>query len=105
MKKLTLKFNYTTSFWILLVSITLFRLVIAGKVGLSTDESHYVLYTRFLDWGYFDHPPFIAFMGALSSFFGESPIFYRVIPIFLWSLTVLILRALVFLVISVLQKR
>src|ERR1700730_8069426 len=30
--------------------------------GLFDDEAYYWVYSRFLDWGYFDHPPMIALL-------------------------------------------
>jgi hypothetical protein len=38
----------------------LINLVQAGNTGLLDDEAYYWVYSRFLDWGYFDHPPMIA---------------------------------------------
>src|ERR1700738_2752623 len=34
----------------------------AGLTELQDDEAYYWVYSRFLDWGYFDHPPMIALM-------------------------------------------
>ncbi len=36
------------------------NLIQAGNTGLLDDEAYYWVYSRFLDWGYFDHPPMIA---------------------------------------------
>ena len=35
-------------------------LVQSGFTELLDDEAYYWVYSRFLDWGYFDHPPMIA---------------------------------------------
>lgn len=78
----------------LIISVTLFRLMIAGRFGLSNDESHYVLFSRNLAWGYFDHPPLVAFLGALTSLFGQSVFFVRLGPIICWFLSVILLRQL-----------
>jgi len=40
----------------------LVNLVQAGTTGLFDDEAYYWVYSRYLDWGYFDHPPVIALM-------------------------------------------
>jgi hypothetical protein len=40
----------------------LINLVQAGTTGLLDDEAYYWVYSRYLDWGYFDHPPAIALM-------------------------------------------
>jgi len=40
----------------------LLNLVQAAATGLFDDEAYYWVYSRFLDWGYFDHPPMIALL-------------------------------------------
>ena len=47
---------------------TLIRLVVAPFFGLGVDEAHYVLYAKYLDWSYVDHPPLVGWVHA--------PIFY-----------------------------
>ena len=42
------------------LSWLLVNLIQAAKTGLLDDEAYYWVYSRFLDWGYFDHPPMIA---------------------------------------------
>ena len=34
----------------------------AASTELAHDESYYWMYSRILDWGYFDHPPMVAFL-------------------------------------------
>ena len=58
------RLDYRLLFWIFWTGITLFRLFFADSFGLGVDESHYLLYARHLDWGYFDHPPMVAFLPA-----------------------------------------
>jgi 4-amino-4-deoxy-L-arabinose transferase-like glycosyltransferase len=43
-------------FWLLL------NLIQSSVTGLFDDEGYYWVYSRFLDWGYFDHPPMIALL-------------------------------------------
>lgn len=41
------------------------NLLQAGLTNILEDEAYYWMYSRFLQWGYFDHPPMIAlFVGA-----------------------------------------
>ena len=47
---------------------TLIRLVVAPFFGLGVDEAHYVLYAKYLDWSYVDHPPLVGWV--------HVPIFY-----------------------------
>ncbi|GAB2695014.1 hypothetical protein GCM10027037_18260 [Mucilaginibacter koreensis] len=39
---------------------TALNLLQAATLGLHSDEAYYWMYSRFLDWGYFDHPPMVA---------------------------------------------
>jgi len=45
---------YFLLFWTLLNAIQ------ASTLELQGDEAYYWLYSRYLDWGYFDHPPMVA---------------------------------------------
>lgn len=38
------------------------NLIQSSFTGLLDDEAYYWVYSRFLDWGYFDHPPMVALM-------------------------------------------
>ena len=38
------------------------NLLLAGQTGLLDDEAYYWVYSRFPDWGYYDHPPMIAML-------------------------------------------
>jgi hypothetical protein len=73
--------TYRTLFWLFLILITTLRLLTAGKFGLGVDESHYLLYSRHLDWGYFDHPPMVAFLAAGTALLGDSVLLVRAGPI------------------------
>lgn len=84
--------NYRTLFWILIASTTLFRLSFADKFGLGVDESHYLLYSRHLAWGYFDHPPMVAFLAALTTLFGDGVFWVRLGPILCSTISLIILR-------------
>lgn len=46
--------------WLFLLGWTLLNAVQAATLGLHSDEAYYWLYSRFLDWGYYDHPPMVA---------------------------------------------
>src|ERR1700761_2577320 len=46
--------------WYFLLCWTLFNALQAYTLELHADEAYYWIYSRFLDWGYFDHPPIVA---------------------------------------------
>ena len=72
--------------------MTIFRLLLVGRFGLGVDESHYLLYSRHLAWGYFDHPPMVAFLAALTTLFGDSVFWVRLGPIICSTISLIVLR-------------
>ncbi|PWT70700.1 MAG: hypothetical protein C5B59_20060 [Bacteroidetes bacterium] len=42
--------------------LVVMNLIQAGTTELLDDESYYWMYSQHLDWGYYDHPPMIAWM-------------------------------------------
>jgi hypothetical protein len=51
----------------------LINLIQAGSTELFDDEAYYWIYSRYPDWGYFDHPPMIALLiGAGYSIFANE---------------------------------
>ena len=60
---------------------TLIRLVCVGPLPISNGEAYYASWSRFLDWSYYDHPPVIAWMVRVTTFFGTSPAAVRLGPI------------------------
>lgn len=49
-------------FWFWLALFTGLNVLTALFTELYNDEAYYWAYSRFLDWGYFDHPPVIALL-------------------------------------------
>ena len=47
-------------FPVFLIIWTVINSIQAGFMELHPDEAYYWIYSRFLDWGYFDHPPMVA---------------------------------------------
>lgn len=86
--------TFRRGFWIVLAVVTALRLVLAGRFGLSVDEAHYVMYSRQLAWGYFDHPPMVGFLAALTGLVSESPFWMRLGPILCSAAAMILLRCL-----------
>jgi hypothetical protein len=59
--------------------------------GLSNDEAYYWMYSHFLAWGYFDHPPGIAVMIKAGYFLIHSEIGIRFFTILLSCGTLLLI--------------
>ena len=50
--------------FILIGFFTLIRIAVSPFFGLGVDEAHYVLYAKFLDLSYVDHPPLVGWVHA-----------------------------------------
>jgi hypothetical protein len=86
--------RYRILFWLCLSGVTLLRLMIAGSFGLGVDESHYVIYSRHLAWGYYDHPPMVAFLAYFTHLLGDGFFFARLGPIICSTASFIVLRRL-----------
>ena len=54
----------------------------ASLIPLVQDEAYYTLWSRDLDWGYYDHPPMIAWwIAAGRAVFGETELAVRLISV------------------------
>lgn len=61
--------------WIVLFAAL--HLGLATTFELGHDEAYYWLFSRQLDWGYFDHPPLVALLIRAFSFLGHSEVAVR----------------------------
>lgn len=70
---------------ILLVTVLLFRVLIAIYLPLGNDEVYYLLYARYPDIHYYDHPLLVGWFLKLFSlnFFWEIPLAYRMFALVL----------------------
>lgn len=64
-------------FWLFL------GLIQAGMTELQDDEAYYWVYSRFLDWGYFDHPPLTGFLVKLGYSIFPNELGVRLFPLLL----------------------
>jgi 4-amino-4-deoxy-L-arabinose transferase-like glycosyltransferase len=72
----------------LAVALTALRLVAAAFVPLTEDEAYYRLWAQHLQFGYYDHPPMIAWwirLGELAA--GDTPFGIRLLPCLATGLT------------------
>ena len=59
--------------WIALLAWGVLDLVCAMFCEIHADEAYYRLYGQYLAWGYFDHPPMVGLLTALSSALVPAP--------------------------------
>ncbi len=65
---------------LLLAALTALRLLVAGLVPLSPDETYYAIWARALQPGYLDHPPMVAlWIRAGEWLVGPSPLGVRLL--------------------------
>lgn len=75
-------------FYYLLAAFALLRLLVAPQFGLGVDEAHYLLYGRYLELSYFDHPPLVGWVQYLFiSLFGETEFAARLGAVIIGALT------------------
>lgn len=72
----------------------LFQVLISVSFELAHDEAYYWIYSKNLDWGYFDHPPFVGVVIKLFSFLSPTEFSVRIGFIVLQFLSLLILMGL-----------
>ena len=66
---------------ILLGSAAVLRVLFAAQTPLTFDESYYWQWSRHLAWGYFDHPPMIAYLIAAGTrLLGTTQLGVRLLP-------------------------
>lgn len=61
-----------------LLLLFIFQILMACGFELAHDEAYYWLYSKHLDWGYFDHPPFVGVIIKLFSFLPHSELAVRI---------------------------
>lgn len=80
----------TKLFVILLIILGLLNFIQAYATGLLFDEAYYWYYAQQLEWGYFDHPPMVAWIIASSSYIqGELGVRLLFIGLHLGSIALL----------------
>ena len=68
-------------------------LIQATGTGLLDDEAYYWVYSRFLDWGYFDHPPMTALLIKLGTLLFPGELGARFFILVLNTLTLMIIHS------------
>lgn len=70
--------QYILLAWLWIIGFTLFRLIYAGFFQLAPDEANYWQWSRYLDWGYHDQAPLLAWAIRLgTTFFGHTELAVR----------------------------
>ena len=80
--------------WVVLVvaALTALPLALARQIALLPEEAYYWTYAQHPAWGYFDHPPMVAWVIWLGTRFGgNTELGVRSVNVLLWAGTCLLL--------------
>ena len=81
----------TRTLLLFVAAITLVRLILAAVIPLTEDEAYYRLWASSLQFGYYDHPPMIAWwIRAGMTLVGDRPLGVRLLPALSSGLTSLL---------------
>jgi len=78
--------RYRFLIWFLLLAIP------AACTELLHDEAYYWLWSKQLDWGYFDHPPMIALVIKVSTLFSDSLLAVRFVIVCMSTATIFLVE-------------
>ncbi len=73
----------------------LLGLIQSGLTELQDDEAYYWVYSRFLEWGYFDHPPMIAVLVKMGYAIFPNELGVRLFPLLLNIFSLVIIEKLI----------
>jgi hypothetical protein len=68
-------------FWFLAVW-TVLNIIQSTTLELQGDEAYYWMYSRYLDWGYFDHPPMVALFIRFGDAIMHNELGVRLLTVF-----------------------
>jgi hypothetical protein len=77
-------------FILLLVLWFFINLLQAIYTEINEDEAYYFLYGKYLDWGYFDHPPLVGLIVHISSWFFDGNLGVRFVTVLLQVFTLIL---------------
>jgi hypothetical protein len=77
--------------WYFLLFWTILNVIQAATLQLHADEAYYWMYSKYLDWGYFDHPPMVALFIRLGDSIAHTELCMRLITIITSSASIYIL--------------
>lgn len=80
---------------VFLVATFILNLLQSANTELLLDEAYYWYYSQNLAWGYFDHPPMVAWMIRLGSTFFRAELGVRFISCMMYSINILLLWLLI----------
>ena len=77
--------------YIFLISWFTINIIQSSFLGVDGDEAYYWMFSKNINWGFFDHPPFVALLIRLGESLGHGPIFTRLGTVILTTATAFII--------------
>ncbi|MFD1257378.1 ArnT family glycosyltransferase [Mucilaginibacter terrae] len=74
-----------------LIGWTVLNVLQAATLGVHADEAYYWVYSRFLDWGYYDHPPMVALFIRIGDSLITNELGLRLLTVITSTLSVYLL--------------
>ncbi|SIP94541.1 ArnT family glycosyltransferase [Maribacter ulvicola] len=78
-------------FYFFLAAIFILNLIQSSFTQLIFDEAYYWYYSQDMAWGYFDHPPMVALLVKISSFFFNGELGVRFMSCVLSAINIILL--------------
>ena len=72
------------TFWLTFAAALIIKMFLALLIPMTSDEAYFVLWGRYVDFGYYDHPPMIGWLLYLLTRLGSSDLLMRM-PAILFS--------------------
>ncbi len=79
--------NLERKHWLLLAGWLLINILQSVFTNLHSDEAYYWMYSKNLDWGFFDHPPMTAFLIFIGDSLMHNELGVRLLVILISTLT------------------
>jgi len=90
-----MKQKFPALFLYFLTAVFILNILQAATTELIFDEAYYWYYAKDLAWGYFDHPPMVAFLISMGSALFDGELGIRLLSCFLGVSTMIILWLLI----------
>jgi len=87
--------RFPRTFWYFLIGLLALNLLQAAFTELIYDEAYYWHFAQQLDWGYFDHPPMVAFLIWLGQLFFDGELGVRFVGCLMGAGTIVLLWMLI----------
>ena len=75
--------------YVLIITLAFFSAIYNAFLPLHGDEAYYWMWSHHLQTGYYDHPPFIAYMIYLTNFISQAEWGVRLVNVFSMSISAL----------------